>query len=103
MWSMLWLPSAWCALVDFAASYYQRGIGEIALSVLPAELRRLGNAAIANRLARLEKRLKRYKEGEPVAPEPPPALSPAQVAISSGSTLRTSPTARARVAAVWLR
>jgi len=76
------LPSAWCALVDFAASYYQRGIGEIALSVLPAELRRLGNAAIANRLARLEKRLKRYKEGEPVAPEPPPALSPAQVVAS---------------------
>ena len=44
------LPLAWRELVAFAAGYYQRGLGEIALSVLPTELRRLDNAAIANRL-----------------------------------------------------
>ena len=48
------LPLAWRELVAFAAGYYQRGLGEIALSVLPTELRRLDNAAIANRLRRLE-------------------------------------------------
>jgi primosomal protein N' (replication factor Y) (superfamily II helicase) len=47
--------AAWRALVEFAASYYQRGLGEIALSVLPAELRRLGNAALAKRQARAKK------------------------------------------------
>ena len=73
------LPPAWCELVAFAASYYQRGIGEIALSVLPTELRRLGNAAIANRLARLDKRLSKEDAAEPIAQEPAPALSPAQI------------------------
>jgi len=72
------LPRAWCELVAFAAGYYQRGLGEIALSVLPAELRRLGNAAIANRLRRLERRLQRADAATPVAAAAPPALSPAQ-------------------------
>ncbi|MEP7302098.1 MAG: primosomal protein N' [Caldimonas sp.] len=60
------LPPRWCELVAFAASYYQRGLGEIALSVLPAELRRLGNAQIANRLVRLAKRLQ--KDDDAAAP-----------------------------------
>src|SRR5664279_2378127 len=47
----------WRALVDFAASYYQRGLGEIALSVLPPELRRLGAAALADRVRRLHRSL----------------------------------------------
>ena len=59
------LPRAWRELVEFAAAYYQRGLGEIALSVLPMELRRLDNAAIANRLARLDKRLKRDEAASP--------------------------------------
>ena len=44
------LPPSWLALVEFASAYYQRGLGEIALSVLPVELRRLTNTALANRL-----------------------------------------------------
>ncbi len=51
------LPAAWLALVDFAAAYYQRGTGELALSVLPPELRKLTAATLAKRLARLDKRL----------------------------------------------
>jgi primosomal protein N' (replication factor Y) len=72
------LPQAWRELVGFAAAYYQRGLGEIALSVLPVELRRLDSAAIANRLVRLE-RLKRDESAGkvPAAAEMPP-LSPAQ-------------------------
>jgi primosomal protein N' (replication factor Y) len=47
------LSSAWLALVDFAAAYYQRGIGELALAVLPPELRRLDGVQLARRLKRL--------------------------------------------------
>ncbi|MEO5883362.1 MAG: primosomal protein N' [Caldimonas sp.] len=73
------LPVAWRELVAFAAGYYQRGLGEIALSVLPVELRRLGNAAIANRLARLDKRLERDEAiATAAAGSPLPQLSPDQ-------------------------
>ena len=51
------LNTAWRDLVAFAASYYQRGIGEVALAALPAELRRLDAAGLASRVARLDKRL----------------------------------------------
>ena len=51
------LGAAWRELVDFAAAYYQRSTGEIALSVLPPELRKLGDAQIANRIKKLHKAL----------------------------------------------
>ncbi len=74
------LTAAWRELVAFAASYYQRGVGEIALSVLPAELRRLGNTALANRLVRLDKRLNADDAaGSTAAPQTAPDLDPAQV------------------------
>ena len=49
------LGDRWCALIAFTAAYYQRGLGEVALSVLPPELRKLDNAQIANRIAKLHK------------------------------------------------
>jgi len=49
------LGTDWCALVEFAASYYQRSVGEIALAVLPPELRRLGRDAVADRIRRLHR------------------------------------------------
>ena len=51
------LSADWRALIDFSAAYYQRGVGEVALSVLPPELRRLGADAVADRIRRLHKRL----------------------------------------------
>jgi primosomal protein N' (replication factor Y) len=51
------LPAAWCALVAFAARYYQRSLGELALAVLPPELRKLDDAGVAKRLRKLEKQL----------------------------------------------
>ncbi len=47
------LPADWRALVEFAAGYYQRGVGELALAVLPPELRRLDNTQLARRRAKL--------------------------------------------------
>ena len=47
------LSADWRALVEFAAGYYQRGIGELALAVLPPELRKLDDMRLARRLKRL--------------------------------------------------
>jgi len=47
------LSDAWRQLVGFAAGYYQRGLGELALAVLPPELRRLDATQLDRRLARL--------------------------------------------------
>ncbi len=60
------MAPAWLALVDFAASYYQRSVGELALAVLPPELRKLDAPGLAKRLARLLKKLE-------AAPRPPPS------------------------------
>jgi primosomal protein N' (replication factor Y) len=51
------LGAAWRRLVDFTAAYYQRSTGEIALSVLPPELRKLDDAQLANRIKKLHKAL----------------------------------------------
>ena len=65
------LGAAWCTLVEFAASYYQRGIGEIALSVLPPELRKLGAAQLASRIAKLLRtRAAPVDAPGPIGPQP---------------------------------
>ncbi len=46
------LTNAWLQLVAFAASYYQRSAGEVALSALPPQLRELQAAQLARRLKR---------------------------------------------------
>ncbi|MDE2605254.1 MAG: primosomal protein N' [Burkholderiales bacterium] len=62
------LAAAWRQLVDFAAGYYQRSLGEVALSALPPQLRELDASQLARRLKRVR------PHGEPVAasPERPP-------------------------------
>ena len=55
------LSAGWRQLVAFAARYYQRGLGELALSVLPPALRELDNAQLARRL----KRQARQRAGHP--------------------------------------
>ncbi len=69
------LGADWRALVDFAAAYYQRGVGELALSVLPPELRKLAPEQVARRIARLPGMV----ADAVLAPGPPP-LSDEQAA-----------------------
>ncbi|GAB3778056.1 primosomal protein N' [Ramlibacter monticola] len=52
------LSATWRQLVTFAAGYYQRSLGEVALAALPPQLRELDAAQLARRLQRT-----------PVAPE----------------------------------
>ena len=49
------LGHAWLQLVEFSAGYYQRSLGEVALSVLPPELRKLDDLQLARRLERLRR------------------------------------------------
>ena len=61
------LPSAWRQLVAFAAAYYQRGLGEMALMVVPPELRQLDAVQLQRRLKRLDKALATAPVAAPVA------------------------------------
>jgi primosomal protein N' (replication factor Y) (superfamily II helicase) len=75
------LPAAWRRLVEFSAHYYQRGLGEVALAVLPPELKKLDDAGLAKRI-----RLQDKRAAKPTpAPVPPtaerPALTPEQAAV----------------------
>ena len=49
------LSSAWRRLIEFAAGYYQRATGEVALAALPPQLRDLSSAQLARRLQKLAK------------------------------------------------
>ena len=46
------LSRQWLELIDFAARYYQRSAGEVALSALPPALRELDSTQLARRLKR---------------------------------------------------
>jgi len=64
------LGADWRALVDFAAAYYQRGVGELALAVLPPELRQLDDIQLARRLNRLAALAPPPAVADPPWPEP---------------------------------
>jgi primosomal protein N' (replication factor Y) len=66
------LPAPWRQLVAFAAGYYQRSLGELALAVLPPELRKLDSAQLARRLK------PRAEAPAAVAAASAPALNAAQ-------------------------
>lgn len=63
------LDAGWRALVAFAARYYQRSLGEVALAALPPALRTLDAEALERRLARAP------SPSGPTAQETPPALT----------------------------
>src|SRR6185369_2696541 len=76
------LDDDWRALVEFAAGYYQRSVGEVALAVLPPELRRLGRDAIADRIRRMRRAVERGDGGGVATNEAPPTLTAEQATAS---------------------
>ncbi|MCV2368096.1 primosomal protein N' [Roseateles oligotrophus] len=75
------LSSTWCRLVEFAAAYYQRAVGELALSVLPPQLRELDSPQLQLRLKRMRKWVaEQTAEANQAAPSQP-TLSPAQAEV----------------------
>ncbi|MFN9101976.1 MAG: primosomal protein N' [Betaproteobacteria bacterium] len=87
------LPADWRALVDFAAAYYQRSVGELAMAVLPPELRRMDSAALARRVARLQTRA---AQRAAVTGAAPAAAAPPELAAEQRAALATVAEARAR-------
>jgi primosomal protein N' (replication factor Y) (superfamily II helicase) len=65
------LSASWRALVDFCAAYYQRSTGEVAVAVLPPELRKLNNTALAQRVAKWLKAAKRDADHDTTPPHLP--------------------------------
>ena len=59
------LSPAWRQLVSFAASYYQRSLGEVALAALPPQLRDINTQQLARKLK------KHAKTAESASPEKP--------------------------------
>ncbi len=57
------LPAAWRRLVGFAARYYQRALGELALAVLPPQLRELTPEQMARRMHRTSPALPPLPQG----------------------------------------
>jgi primosomal protein N' (replication factor Y) len=73
------LSASWRELVDFAAAYYQRSTGEVALAVLPPELRKLDDTQLANRIRKLHKALAAAPAGAQATSAPP--LTPEQTEV----------------------
>ena len=61
------LNSAWRALIQFAARYYQRSLGEVALAALPPQLRELDALQLAKRLKRKSQAMAASDEVESAA------------------------------------
>ena len=77
------LGPEWRALVEFAAAYYQRGVGELALAVLPPELRKLDDTQLARRLTKLRKlraEVTAAVQAEASPPDAPSSATPASPA-----------------------
>ena len=70
------LSEAWRRLVDFAAGYYQRGPGEVALAALPPQLRDLDTRQLARRLQR-----KPAEAGPEADADPAPDLTAQQAEV----------------------
>ena len=70
------LPASWMRLVQFAARYYQRSLGEMAITALPPALRDLTVEQLTRRLKR-----KSPVKNTPTATDAPSALSPEQADV----------------------
>jgi len=65
----------WRRLLDFAASYYQRSVGEVALSVLPPQLRELDAKQLQGRLKKLHKWVEAEAKDEVPSAQRPEVLA----------------------------
>jgi primosomal protein N' (replication factor Y) len=59
----------WRKLIDFAAAYYQRAAGEVALAALPPQLRDLSTLQLARRLKRASTQAQASRSGDADRPQ----------------------------------
>jgi primosomal protein N' (replication factor Y) (superfamily II helicase) len=90
------LSPSWRRLVDFAAAYYQRSPGEVALAALPPQLRELSATQLERRLKKLAKnaanlstdksRADESKNADDLAPTGPLPVDIDSIALSTEQT-----------------
>ena len=80
------LPTSWLRLVQFAARYYQRSLGEMAITALPPALRDLTVEQLARRMKRKSK-----ADAEVPAADTALALSPEQAAVCAQIDAHSGP------------
>ena len=81
------LSAAWRQLVAFAAGYYQRSLGEVALAALPPQLRGLDAVQLARRLQRKDATAAAPTAATPPAPSADQAQALAAIAAEPGPFL----------------
>jgi primosomal protein N' (replication factor Y) len=81
------LSASWRQLVAFAAGYYQRGLGEVALAALPPQLRELDAGQLARRLKRATPAVGTSEREERPQPTPDQAQALAVIAAEPGPFL----------------
>ena len=82
------LNTHWCDLVRFAAHYYQRSVGEVALAALPNQLRELSAEQWTRRLTRKSKASDSHPTLEAL---PVPASTPEQAQVLENIALHKGP------------
>ena len=82
------LNTHWCDLVRFAAHYYQRSVGEVALAALPNQLRELSAEQWTRRLTRKSKASDSHPSLEAL---PVPASTPEQAQVLENIALHKGP------------
>ena len=82
------LNTHWCDLVRFAAHYYQRSVGEVALAALPNQLRELSAEQWTRRLTRQSKASDSHPSLEAL---PVPASTPEQAQVLENIALHKGP------------
>ena len=82
------LNTHWCDLVRFAAHYYQRSVGEVALAALPNQLRELSAEQWTRRLTRKSKAADSHPSLEAL---PVPASTPEQAQVLENIALHKGP------------
>jgi primosomal protein N' (replication factor Y) len=82
------LSAKWLKLVDFAAHYYQRSVGEFALACLPPQLRELSAEQLARKLKKRSKAEKPDAAASQQTPEPTPEQAQVLARMASASAPR---------------
>ena len=83
------LSASWRQLVQFAAHYYQRSVGEVAMAALPPQLRDLSNTQLARRLKK--QAAKTYAESDATGFAPGLPLSAQQTQVLAEIAAQAGP------------
>ncbi|MFM1909269.1 MAG: hypothetical protein RLZZ591_2946, partial [Pseudomonadota bacterium] len=85
------LNQRWRDLITFAAGYYQRALGEVAMAALPPALRDVTAVQLERRLRKVEKAFSKLSSTAVLLPETVPELSPDQSRVLGEFNAQTGP------------